>query len=353
VVVPLAISFAVLVGAIPVKASIVIDTSFSPFFEGDYGVAEFRDVAGCACEGVPIMDDAADVVILPVFSHFGNCGHRQPGLAPKQVRLRFRPEQTTAPSLRNNPRCVVSAFWCANKNVFRVGWGGLTGNCERVHFPGRRIARVFYGDCERPIAPHYACVDGYALGENEGAVSNIAASQGIFEGVVSLFKSDPLKGSNDGKRNGNQGSSEQTSYRPIFSAALAAFGTFLFSLIGFKFVRKGLDSDDYSLLCFIGALASVVCAALCLVYSLINLLDCGSQIRRQHPLTAFNRRTENVIIKAVIIAELELSNVKMQVSFADIVECPHNSALKDAPEAFNRVGVHGTDHVLALVMVDL
>jgi hypothetical protein len=40
--------------------------------------------------------------------------------------------------------------------------------------------------------------------------------------------------------------------------------------------------------------------------------------------TSLNRRSENVVIKAIIIPELELCNVEMQVSSADIVECPHD-----------------------------
>ena len=63
-----------------------------------------------------------------------------------------------------------------------------------------------------------------------------------------------------------------------------------------------------------------------------------------------SRCSKNVVVKAVIIAELELSNVKTQVSFA--VECPKNTALEDAPEALNRVGVHCTDEVLMPRVID-
>ena len=68
-------------------------------------------------------------------------------------------------------------------------------------------------------------------------------------------------------------------------------------------------------------------------------------------LTPLNRRTENVIVEAIIIPELKLCNVKMQISFADVVECPHDAALEDAPEAFNCVGVHRPNNLLMPRMV--
>ena len=48
---------------------------------------------------------------------------------------------------------------------------------------------------------------------------------------------------------------------------------------------------------------------------------------------ALNRHSENVIVEAIIVPELELCNVKMQVFLADVVECADDTALDDAPEA--------------------
>jgi hypothetical protein len=42
---------------------------------------------------------------------------------------------------------------------------------------------------------------------------------------------------------------------------------------------------------------------------------------------------ENVVVKAIIIAELELRNVKMQVSFADIVESADEHRPRNEVEA--------------------
>jgi hypothetical protein len=69
-------------------------------------------------------------------------------------------------------------------------------------------------------------------------------------------------------------------------------------------------------------------------------------------LASLNCRSENVIVEAIIIPELELCNVKMQVFLADIVECADDPALNDAPKALDCVGVDSADNVLALRMVD-
>jgi hypothetical protein len=65
-----------------------------------------------------------------------------------------------------------------------------------------------------------------------------------------------------------------------------------------------------------------------------------------------NRRSENVIVKAIIVPELELRNVKMQVFLADVVECADEAALYNAPEVLNRVGVNCADNVLVLRVID-
>jgi hypothetical protein len=40
------------------------------------------------------------------------------------------------------------------------------------------------------------------------------------------------------------------------------------------------------------------------------------------PSCALNSRSENVIVEAIIVPELELRNVKMQIFLADIVNVP-------------------------------
>jgi hypothetical protein len=69
-------------------------------------------------------------------------------------------------------------------------------------------------------------------------------------------------------------------------------------------------------------------------------------------LTSLNRRSENVVIEAIIIAKLELSDIERQVFCADFVERADDAALENAPETFNRLGVNGTDNVLPFSVVN-
>src|SRR5580704_1999615 len=62
-------------------------------------------------------------------------------------------------------------------------------------------------------------------------------------------------------------------------------------------------------------------------------------------LAPANRRSENVSVEAVVVPELKLCNVQRHIFATHFVETANNTALENAPEAFNRVGVNGTDNV--------
>ena len=63
---------------------------------------------------------------------------------------------------------------------------------------------------------------------------------------------------------------------------------------------------------------------------------------------ALNRRSENVVVKAVIIAELKLRDIEMKVLFVDVVEGADDPALEDAPKALNRLSVYRADDIPCL-----
>jgi hypothetical protein len=67
---------------------------------------------------------------------------------------------------------------------------------------------------------------------------------------------------------------------------------------------------------------------------------------------SLNRRSENVVVEAIIVPELEFRNVKVKVAFAHIVECADDAALKDAPETLNCLGVDSPDDILVLGVVN-
>jgi hypothetical protein len=49
--------------------------------------------------------------------------------------------------------------------------------------------------------------------------------------------------------------------------------------------------------------------------------------------TSRNRRSENVVIEAVVVAELKFGDVERHIFGADLVERADDAALEDAPEA--------------------
>jgi len=65
-----------------------------------------------------------------------------------------------------------------------------------------------------------------------------------------------------------------------------------------------------------------------------------------------NRRAEDISIGAVVIPKLKLRDVQWHIFGADFVERADHAALEDRPEIFNRVGVNGTNNVLAFGVID-
>lgn len=57
-------------------------------------------------------------------------------------------------------------------------------------------------------------------------------------------------------------------------------------------------------------------------------------------LASLNRHSENVFIKAVIIAKLKFSDIEREVFCTDLVERTDDTALEGIPEAFNRLSMH-------------
>jgi hypothetical protein len=55
---------------------------------------------------------------------------------------------------------------------------------------------------------------------------------------------------------------------------------------------------------------------------------------------------EDIGVITIVIPKLELSNVQMQIFFADLVISSNNATLQDGPEALNRIGVNCADYML-------
>src|SRR5712691_6361469 len=71
----------------------------------------------------------------------------------------------------------------------------------------------------------------------------------------------------------------------------------------------------------------------------------------QELLASSNCRSEDIRVLAIVVAELEFCDIERHIFGAHLVERSDNAALEDRPEAFNRVRMHGTDHIATARMV--
>ena len=69
-------------------------------------------------------------------------------------------------------------------------------------------------------------------------------------------------------------------------------------------------------------------------------------------LASAYRRSEDVRVHAVIVAELELRDIQREVLFADFVESADHATLNQRPETFDSVGVDSADNVFVLGVID-
>jgi hypothetical protein len=63
-------------------------------------------------------------------------------------------------------------------------------------------------------------------------------------------------------------------------------------------------------------------------------------------------RAEDIGIETIVVTELKFRNIQRHIFFADLVKGADHAALKDRPEALNRIGVNRADNVLLAVMVN-
>ena len=171
--------------------------------------------------------------------------------------------------------------------------------------------------------------EGWVAEIDKGAISQSS-------GLISLFQNARL---NDENRRCYQSNYYQ-SPRPI-ADYLGPFGYFFVGvgsiIAGWWIVGKAFRRDSFV------AFSGLILVAFFLVLQGVYLMLSTTLLS-----TAFNRRSENVVVEPIIVPELELRNVKMQILFADVVECANDTALEDRPKAFNRLGVNCPNNILIL-----
>jgi len=82
------------------------------------------------------------------------------------------------------------------------------------------------------------------------------------------------------------------------------------------------------------------------------LSSLAETVTSDHASAACYRRLEHVGVHAIVVTELKLRDVQRQIFGAYFVERTDYTALEDAPEAFDRIGVNRTDDVFVVRVPD-
>jgi hypothetical protein len=89
-----------------------------------------------------------------------------------------------------------------------------------------------------------------------------------------------------------------------------------------------------------------------------SLVRCTKQLRihslgaAKISLTLADRRSEDIGVFSIVVAELKFCDVERQVLFAHFVECAHYAAFDQRPEAFDGLSMDRANDVLAFGMID-
>ena len=71
-------------------------------------------------------------------------------------------------------------------------------------------------------------------------------------------------------------------------------------------------------------------------------------------MSAFlDRRTEDVRVQAIVIAELEFGDIERQIFSADLVETADHPALNQRPEPFDGLRVDSADNIFPARVIDV
>ena len=81
-------------------------------------------------------------------------------------------------------------------------------------------------------------------------------------------------------------------------------------------------------------------------------LQSKSAMLKASALASFNRRSENIVVDAIVIFELTFRDVEREIFAADLVIAANDAALELRPETLNRIRVNCADNVTLSGVVD-
>jgi hypothetical protein len=249
---------------------------------------------------------------------------------------------------------AIKLFWSKYRTA------GLDRSSCRGLFAGQSVDKIFSlssatildsGDKNPQILLRYS---RWQFGHMNTLQENESALPGT-ERFIGLFQGAPLQATNDGQGDGGEGKYQAVIIPEATGQAFelsANEAPPYYETVNYE--PRYIWHQPFFWIWFIVALIGGVIwlAGICGGHLGGFLIGTAMFVVGLHQLTSLNRGSENVLIMPIIIAELELSNIEMQVLFADLVEVSHDAAFDQRPEAFDGLSVDGAYNVLLLVVID-
>lgn len=245
-----AVSLAIFIGAVPVKAAfaphldIITDISDS---EGNSSKAKFCNVLGGLFKLVMIVNGAENIEVPSIVSHSAYGNNLLPGPTARQDRFSFWPE-IAVPSLWGRSRWYsVRIDRCPSINLFRItGRFLIAGICDGNHFLCWRPAAVFDKNGKFPEAARVSKFYFKVLSTDERTLDR---SEGFPRSFVRTSQSIPLQqrgAKSENADHGNYPSSTAESAsifykRVIFGTVVILFGSGFIG-IALKIANKSDES---------------------------------------------------------------------------------------------------------------
>ncbi len=284
-----------------------------------------------------LFEKFSDVMGVEDIAIIGPKGHKETRLvAPDALQLRSSIITNAGPlnllwpkqSRTDRGGCFFGCYWIDD---VKNGWPGAIQRNDQIL--GRRISAIFDGNGEAAnnlISSLFRRLPIELIDsrENEGS---FARSQGL----IGFIKSAPLEAANNYQQKGTNSEYRGDEGDRLFEFSSPTIGQFIFFL-GFLI---GLSSIPFifSRHCWLTPIGILVGGLLIILGSYLTPLD---------------RRSENVRIHTVIIAELKFRDIERHIFGAHLVERADHAAFEDRPESFNRVGMDRADHILLAVVID-
>jgi len=229
------------------------------------------------------------------------------------------------------PGCVNNPHF----SVIRIGMDGLPiieVHIDRPNISSGRAACIFDHEFDAPEIERSRC-------GSEWRQINICNNERALHMSGCLIRFIQYVPSTDAYENQKKREMSETASPSRHNIFISAVCGFAFLLLALTLIVIGFEASDYFEDCGFGWLwwLPLVVFVVLSIWPIAHGIDL---------LRAANRRSEDVGIFSVVVAELEFGDVQRQILVADLVETSHDPALNQRPKTFDCVGVNDSSNAI-------